>query len=185
MKIYVKYIRTVIKHKYHVFKFMAKAGLPVRGILHDMSKFSITEFKASARYFNFPTREVKDVEAYHKAWLHHKARNKHHPDYWVDNINHRNHMPIPRKMPFKYAVEMLCDWLGAGIVYGGDKWTVHSPTIWYETTGKYYRLHPITRDFVERVLNDISSKESLDVLNYHNLKSIYELCEIRNKNEYI
>lgn len=47
--------------------------------------------------------------------LHHKGRNKHHHQYWVD-------LSIPEKtiiMPYKYAAEMVCDELAAGIVYNG------------------------------------------------------------------
>lgn len=47
--------------------------------------------------------------------LHHKGRNKHHYQYWVD-------LSIPEKtiiMPYKYAAEMVCDELAAGIVYNG------------------------------------------------------------------
>ena len=82
-----KHFNTVIKHKGYVFIYSCKAGIPYRGIVHDLSKFSPTEFFESAKYFQgnrSPIAEAKRVNGYSKAWLHHKGRNKHHWQYWYD-----------------------------------------------------------------------------------------------------
>ena len=41
------HFKTVTKHKWEVFKLTVKAGIPIRGLLHDLSKFSYTEFSES------------------------------------------------------------------------------------------------------------------------------------------
>ena len=46
-----KHFLTVTKHKYYVFRLSIKAGIPVRGFLHDFSKYSFTEFWESAKYY--------------------------------------------------------------------------------------------------------------------------------------
>ena len=51
MKKYIKHFMTITKHKYYVMKFCFKCRLYKRGIMHDLSKYSLTEFFSSARYF--------------------------------------------------------------------------------------------------------------------------------------
>ena len=98
-----------------------KCGLYKQGLLHDLSKYSPTELKTGAKYW-VGTRSPNSIEretiGYSTAWLHHKGRNKHHPEYWYDPMS-RNPMPV---IPYKYIVEMICDNLAAGIVYNGKRW---------------------------------------------------------------
>ena len=55
--------------------------------MHDLSKYSYTELKTGAKYW-VGTRSPNSIEretiGYSTAWLHHKGRNKHHWEYWVD-----------------------------------------------------------------------------------------------------
>ena len=44
MKKYIKHFKTITKHKYYVMKFCFKCGFYKRGILHDLSKYGLTEF---------------------------------------------------------------------------------------------------------------------------------------------
>ena len=64
-----------------------KCGLYWQGLVHDLSKYSWTEFSVGAKYYQ-GTRSPNDAEreskGYSSAWLHHKGRNKHHLEYWVD-----------------------------------------------------------------------------------------------------
>lgn len=111
MSVYLKHAKVVLLHKYYVMKECFKAGLYWQGIVHDMSKFSVTEFCASARYFQGANvdSEKKNVE-YSQAWLHHKSHNKHHWQYWMD---YDKGCLVLERMPPKYLAEMLCDWVGA------------------------------------------------------------------------
>ena len=129
MKI-VKHIKLVMKHKWTVFKLCCKIGMPWRGFMHDWSKFSPTEFFESIKYYNghkSPIEVCKEDKGYSAAWLHHKGRNKHHYEYWME-------WTLPEKtviMPYKYAAEMICDKLAAGIVYLGIKWNQEWPMTYY------------------------------------------------------
>ena len=68
-------------------------GLYRLGLVHDLSKYSWTEFSVGAKYYQ-GTRSPNDAEreskGYSSAWLHHKGRNKHHLEYWVDYSVDRN-----------------------------------------------------------------------------------------------
>lgn len=117
----IKHLKLITKHKYIVFKLSCKIGIPWRGFIHDLSKYSPTEFWEGVRYFNgnhSPITEAKKDKGYSDAWLHHKGRNKHHTEYWADE-SAPNDNPLP---PLKYVAEMLCDKTAAGIVYNGKKW---------------------------------------------------------------
>ena len=39
-----KHTKRILRHKYFVFKYCCKLGIPWQGITHDLSKFSPTEF---------------------------------------------------------------------------------------------------------------------------------------------
>ena len=100
-----KHFLTVTKHKYYVFRLSIKAGIPVRGFLHDFSKYSFTEFWESAKYYtdgkSSPITNCKRERGYSKAWLHHKGKNKHHHEYWYD-YETTDEVPV---IPYKYTVE--------------------------------------------------------------------------------
>ena len=83
----IKHFITITKHKWLVLILCIKAGIPWRGIVHDLSKYSPTEFIESVKYYqgdHSPITECKKENGYSKAWLHHKGRNKHHYEYWYD-----------------------------------------------------------------------------------------------------
>ncbi len=101
-----KHLKLITKHKWIVFKLCCKAGIPWRGICHDLSKYSPTEFLEGIKYYQgnrSPITAAKEEKGYSEAWLHHKGRNKHHGEYWLD-LSTKEKTPI---MPYKYTVEML------------------------------------------------------------------------------
>lgn len=125
------HIKTICKHKFWVFYYCAKAGFIWRGIKHDMSKFSPTEFIESIKYYtgvSSPIDECKKVNGVSNAWMHHKGRNDHHYEYWVDNLDNGGK---PLQMPFECAVEILCDFLGAGRAYSGNSFTYRGELKWF------------------------------------------------------
>lgn len=122
LKNIVGHFMVITRHKWVVFKLCCKVGQPWRGLVHDLSKYSPTEFWEGVKYFNgkhSPITDCKKAEGYSKAWLHHKGRNKHHTDYWVD-LSAPDKTPI---IPYPYVAEMICDKLAAGIIYKGKEWT--------------------------------------------------------------
>ena len=115
-KNFIGHLKTVMKHKWIVFKLSIKAGVPIRGLLHDLSKFSPVEFFESVKYYQggkrSPTIAAREANGYSKALQHHFGRNKHHLEYWYDLDRQK-----PIVMPFKYCAEMICDKLAACMVY--------------------------------------------------------------------
>ena len=117
----LKHLNLITKHRLVVFKLSCKIGIPWRGLVHDLSKYSPTEFWEGVKYFNgkhSPITDAKKDKGYSDAWLHHKGRNKHHTEYWTDESAPNNN-PFP---PYKYVAEMLCDKTAAGMIYNGKEW---------------------------------------------------------------
>ena len=127
---YIKYIRTILIHKWYVFIECYKQGIIWQGVVHDLSKFSPSEFIASSYYY-FGDRSdgvinAGIIEKYQESWLHHKGRNKHHWEYWVD-WDSSNGEYILTKIPLKYMKEMYADMIGASKAYNKDKFDVKEP----------------------------------------------------------
>ena len=105
----------VIRHKWGVLINCARCGILWRGIVHDLSKFSPSEFFESVKYYQgnrSPIGACRRAVGMSRAWLHHKGRNKHHIEYWLDGDCAEHPM-----MPYKYAVECVCDKLAATKTY--------------------------------------------------------------------
>lgn len=154
-----KHFLTVNKHRWVVFNECRQSGITWQGIIHDMSKFSLQEFCASAKYFQgnkSPIEQEKDSVGYSVAWLHHKGHNKHHWEWWVDFD--KDGKIIANQIPVKYVIEMVCDWIGAGKVYNKDKWTQEEPLNYYNKvrSGRYF--HPETEELLVRLLTIIKEK---------------------------
>ena len=103
----IGHFKTVIIHKYWVFKYAKQIGIPWQGLIHDLSKFSWTEFSESVKFYqegkSSPIVAAKKAQGYSLAWQHHKGRNPHHYEHWTDKYDDGT---IALKMPFKYALEL-------------------------------------------------------------------------------
>ena len=169
---FFRHLHTVNKHRFYVFKLSLKAGIPMRGLLHDLSKYSPIEFWEGVKYFNgrkSPISVCVQENGYSKAWLHHKGRNKHHFVYWIDFATEEKAAVIP----YKYAVEMICDTLAASIVYNGKEWKKDTQLNYYnKRTDKEY-INPKIQKFLLTVYEQIA-KDGIDkVITRKNLKKIY------------
>ena len=81
------HFKTITTHKLLVMRYCFKVGLYKQGILHDLSKYSPTEFSVGVKYYlgdESPNNAERMDRGYSSAWLHHKGRNKHHYEYWID-----------------------------------------------------------------------------------------------------
>ena len=158
----IKHFLTICRHKHEVFKQCATCGLIWQGITHDLSKFSRVEFIPSAKYFQgnrSPLEAQKETVGYSDAWLHHKGCNPHHWEYWTD-FNEKGEI-ITVEIPYKYVVEMVCDWIGAGKVYSKEKWTISSPLEYYNKVRQGRHFHPTTEAIIVALLTCIKY-EGLD-----------------------
>jgi len=158
---YWEHFKTITKHKWYVMKACFKSKLYWQGIVHDLSKYSITEFFTSAKYFtgnSSPVDAEKIKNGYSLAWQNHKAKNKHHWHYWTD---FENGDLIILKMPAKYLAEMLCDWVGAGKAYNKGNWTIDTFKSWYQHDKENMVLHESTRSYIELLMKNVKSEQDL------------------------
>ena len=181
---FYNHFKKVCKHKYWVGYYCFKAGIPWRGIKHDMSKFSPIEFLESVKYYQgnrSPIDRCKEVNGWSKAWQHHKGRNDHHYEYFIDNLDNGGK---PLKMPPECAIEMLCDYLGAGRAYSGDLFSYVDELEWWKKKSQnLLAMHPVTKMFINFELTKIANAETSEyfnlkkLLNNKQLKFEYAICE--------
>lgn len=159
MKNILGHLKKIIIHKWWVFVYSCKLGIPIQGLLHDLSKFHPTEFFESVRYYQgnkSPIPVAKKENGYSKAWQHHKGVNKHHYEYWIDN-NDDELVLIP--IPFKYVLELLADWYGAARAYNGPDFNYLDELKWWiEKEPKITYMHPATKILISRMIKHIEAK---------------------------
>lgn len=130
----IGHLHTIRLHRKWVRYYCRLAGIRWRGWKHDLSKYSPTEFFESARYWTgntSPITEAKLAQGYSRAWLHHRGRNSHHWAYWADNFSEGM---IVHPMPMNDFVEMVCDFIAAGIAYSSgdrDRFSFSSEYSWW------------------------------------------------------
>lgn len=150
----IGHFKTITYHKWLVMKGCFKLGLYKQGILHDMSKYSPTEFFIGAKFYQgtrSPNNAEREDKGYSLAWIHHYGRNKHHYEYWSDYIPGTGKMG-PVEMPVKYAVEMFVDRVCASKVYNKEAYRDDSPLKYYENSKAKDLIHPNTAAFLEKLL---------------------------------
>ncbi len=168
----LKHFWTITKHRWKVRKHCFKVGLYWQGLMHDVSKYSWTEFRAGIRYFQgtrSPNSREREVNGYSLAWMHHKGRNKHHFEYWTDiDLKTKTYAPVP--MPKKYFVEMIMDRIAACKIYHGKDYA-DGDALDYLLKSLEAResssMHPKTREelvFVLTMLRDQGEKETFRYL---------------------
>jgi len=176
--IYLKHIWTVLKHKWYVGKELMRYGLVWRALTHDLSKLFPPEIKGYSYWFYHkygkdfkntirgePTGEKSTPwhkRLWDRAWKHHQEHNKHHWQYWIITKEEADkqlswfhrvlYVVIDNnkiyEMPKKYVIEMVCDWIGAGIAYNGKRDILE----WYDKNKDNMTLHPKTRGLVESLI---------------------------------
>ena len=153
----IKHFKTITRHRHLVCRYCFRLGLWRQGLTHDLSKYSLTEFLPGAKYWQ-GTRSPNDVERRRTgvslAWLHHKGRNRHHFEYWIDYVI-REDGTIEyggNKMPIRYVAEMFCDRIAASRVYLGDAYTDAAAWTYYTNSKDRILIHPETGAEIEEML---------------------------------
>lgn len=157
-----KHFKTITYHKILVAGGCFRVGLYRQGLLHDMSKYSPTEFLVGAKYYQgtrSPNNAEREDIGYSSAWLHHKGRNKHHYEYWIDYSMQAlpgGMAPVP--MPDRYIAEMIMDRIAASKVYMGEAYTDRSPLEYYYRGTDKAPIHPDTRTKLLHVLKMLAEQ---------------------------
>ena len=157
---FFSHLHTINTHRHLVFKHCLKAGIPVQGLLHDLSKYSPSEFYYGVKFYSgdrSPNEGEREDHGCSYAWMHHKGRNKHHFEYWNDyNIEANKALPV--KMPLKYVIEMFCDRVAASKVYLKDKYTNLCPYEYFDKGRSRRTINKETSDFLEKLLKMLAQK---------------------------
>lgn len=157
----LKHFRTITKHKILVMKECFRVGLYRQGLLHDLSKYSWTEFRVGCRYYQgnrSPNNAEREDKGCSSAWLHHKGRNKHHYEYWIDYGLDGSAGLTGMKMPVRYVVEMFLDRIAASKVYKGDQYKDSDPLEYYLNGKAGELMHTETRELLEKLLRMLAEQ---------------------------
>lgn len=162
------HLRTINHHKWLVMKSCFQLGLYKQGLLHDLSKYGPAEFLVGVKYYQgnrSPNNAEREDKGYTSAWLHHKGRNKHHLEYWID-YDLENGGMTGMKMPVKYVVEMFCDRIAASKNYNRDTYEDHFPLDYYKRGRDKYLLHKDTEKLLEELLTMLAAEGEAATFSY-------------------
>ena len=172
----IRHFITITHHKILVMQGCFRIGLYKQGLLHDMSKYSPTEFLVGCRYYKgymSPNNAERADRGYSSAWLHHKGRNKHHLEYWIDYAvskpgDDKAHTKMEgMKMPIRYVCEMFIDRVSASKNYQKEKYTDKSALEYYEKSVDHYMIHPDTKaDEIVAMLEKVHGVKSLEDIGF-------------------
>lgn len=130
----IGHLKTIHIHRKYVRKMCWKMGLFWQGLVHDLSKYSLTELRIAKYYTGkgSPHQVCREAIGYSPSWNHHYHKNKHHFQFWWDEDEEGKIIPV--KMPYKYVVESFCDMVAAGKAYSkgkGVEWKCTDPWDYY------------------------------------------------------
>ena len=150
----ISHFITITHHKILVMQGCFKVGLYWQGLMHDLSKYEPSEFWVGAKYYQgtrSPNNAEREEKGYSGAWLHHKGRNKHHYEYWIDYTSDKDAVLAGMKMPEKYVAEMFCDRVAASKIYNKDQYTDGDSLAYFMRGKGKHIMHPET----EKLLYDL------------------------------
>lgn len=165
---FLGHFKTITHHKLLVMGYCFRVGLIRQGLMHDMSKYSPTEFLVGAKYYSgtrSPNAAEREQLGYSTAWMHHKGRNRHHLEYWTDyGVGTPNMEGQP--MPTKYMVELCLDRIAACRVYNGSRYTDRDPLDYLEKSWDSRLMHPKTQAQMLEILTMLAEKGEKETLDY-------------------
>ena len=166
----IGHFNTITKHKFLVMRYCFKIGLYRQGLLHDLSKYKWSEFGIGCKYYQgdrSPNNAEREATGRSTAWLHHKGRNKHHHEYWIDYDNREGKLIAGVEMPRIYVAEMIMDRICASKVYSGDSYNDKMPLEYYgQSKGKDWFLHDETKRQLEFLLTMLANNGEEKTLKY-------------------
>lgn len=163
-----QHLKTITHHRWLVCCGCFRVGLYWQGLTHDLSKYSLTEFRAGAKYYQgnrSPNAAEREDKGYSEAWMHHKGRNRHHYEYWTD-MNPQSHRYEPVKMPRKYLAEMVMDRRAACMTYQGKNYHPGAELEYLEKSKERLLMHPETLRQLEFILTMLKERGEEQTFRY-------------------
>lgn len=170
----IGHFKTITTHKLLVMKKCFRVGLYWQGLTHDLSKYSWTEFSVGCKYYQgnrSPNNAEREDIGVSTAWLHHKGRNRHHYEHWVDyDPNRGERILAGAPMPRRYVAEMVMDRISASQVYNGANYNDRMPLEYFERNKeKLWFVHEKTNrqlEYILRILADEGEDAMYDYVKY-------------------
>lgn len=165
----LEHFKTITHHRHLVMGYCFKLGLYKQGLLHDLSKYAPVEFLVGWRYYQgdrSPNNAEREATGVSMAWLHHKGRNKHHFEYWIDYSLNPGEGMVGMEMPTQYVVEMFVDRIAASRNYMKDAYTDASALEYYKKGCHKYIMHPKTAELLEKLLVMLAEKGEEETFSY-------------------
>ena len=163
------HFKTITRHKLLVMKLCFRAGMFWQGLTHDLSKYSWTEFSKGIVYYQgdrSPNNYEREVTGLSLSWLHHKGRNRHHYEYWLDyDADFPGHV-TGMKMPRRFVAEMFCDRIAACTVYEKKNYTSASPALFFYRSSGRLLMHDVTRRELGFLLSYLAVRGERETLSY-------------------
>ena len=170
-----QHFKTITYHRWLVCKGCFRIGLYRQGLTHDLSKYTPTEFRVGAKYYQgnrSPNGAEREEKGYSEAWIHHKGRNRHHFEYWSDlDRKTKRYESVP--MPRRYVAESFMDRIAASRVYEGEKYTDASALNYLHRSLDGSLMHPDTyrqMEFLLTMLKEKGENDTFSYIKYHVLK---------------
>ncbi len=177
-KRFIGHLSTINRHRYLVMTTCFKCGMYKQGLLHDLSKYSFAEFIPSVRYFQgyrSPISKEKEEKGYSSCYLHHKGRNKHHWEYWIDRKPKSTELYV-FPMPYRYMLESVIDRISASKTYKKKDYNDGEPYEFLIKSKEYSVMNPRTAQQIKELLLYLKENGEEKALAYY--KSLYK----KNKN---
>lgn len=175
---YFKHFILITKHRHQVIKNAFHMGIFFHSLKHDLSKYQPKEFILSAKNYQgdsspvFMTRRLND--GYSEVAIHHTRKNRHHFEYWIDFFHG---YALLKPMPYKYAVEYVCDVLAASKTYNKKDFSGQVVYEYFTKREKYYFMHDATKEFVKECFLRFS-QDKFKHLKRKDTKKLYlEICK--------
>ena len=143
----IKHFITITRHRHKVMWYCFRCGLYKQALAHDLSKYGFTEFWLGAKNYlgtKSPHHKERETKGYSEAWMHHKGRNKHHVEYWVD-VNMETHKYECVLIPDRYIAESMCDRIAASKVYNKKNFTPMDVKNYFTKEGAFLPMHDEVR----------------------------------------
>ena len=175
------HLKTISRHKALVTGYCFRMGLIRQGVLHDLSKYSPVEFLEGARYWQgsrSPNNAAREETGVSMAWLHHKGRNRHHFEYWIDYGINCDKIIRGVQIPRKYIAEMIADRISASRVYLGDAYTDRAPLEYFMYgRDKLWFVHDQVKEHLTFLLEMLAAEGEEKTIRY--IRNVY----LKNRGE--
>ena len=169
------HFKTITHHKILVLVGCFKIGLYKQGLLHDLSKYTPTEFLVGCKYYQgymSPNNAERMDKGYSSAWLHHKgtsmgsSQTMDHSIAKEDDNNGAKNGMTGMKMPIKYVCEMFIDRISASKNYQKEKYTDRSSLEYYEKSKDHYIINEDTAALLEYLLEMLVARGEKETFSF-------------------